>query len=386
MNNFYYYNPTELVFGKEAVLELSSKMPKGHENILLHYGGGSIKKSGLYDEIIEELEKTDVNIFELSGVEANPKLSLVKEGIQICKDEDITFILAVGGGSVIDSAKAIAAGVLYDGDIWDCFLGKDEIEKALEVGVVLTLPATGSETSFSTVVTNEDTKEKKGIDHDILRPVFAIMDPVLTMTLPDSQTFPGIMDIMSHVFERYITNTKEVDLTTNLCEATLTSVMDNAYKLLEDRNNYDARANIMLAGTIAHGGILGLGREEDWASHRIGHEITALYGTTHGVTLSIIMPNWMKYVYKDNIEVFKRMAIEVFKVEENKTDEEIALEGIEKLQEFIKDIGLPTSLSEIDIDDKDFELMAEKCTNGSTVGRFKKLDKEDVINIYNLAK
>ena len=386
MNNFYYYNPTELVFGKEAVLELSSKMPKGHENILLHYGGGSIKKSGLYDEIIEELEKTDVNIFELSGVEANPKLSLVQEGIQICKDEEITFILAVGGGSVIDSAKAIAAGVLYDGDIWDCFLGKDEIQEALPVGVVLTLPATGSETSLSTVVTNEETKEKKGIDHDVLRPVFAIMDPVLTMTLPDSQTFPGIMDIMSHVFERYITNTKEVDLTTNLCEATLTSVMDNAYKLLEDRNNYDARANIMLAGTIAHGGILGLGREEDWASHRIGHEITALYGTTHGVTLSIIMPNWMKYVYKDNIEVFKRMAIKLFNVDENKSDEDIALEGIEKLQEFIKDIGLPISLSEINIDDKDFELMAEKCTNGGTVGRFRKLDKEDVINIYNLAK
>lgn len=386
MNNFYYYNPTEIVFGEGAVAELSKKISREHRNILFHFGGGSIKKTGLYDEVIEEIKKLDVNVFELSGVEANPKLDLVKEGIELCKKEDITFILAVGGGSVIDSAKAIAAGVMYNGDVWDCFLGLHQVTKALPVGVILTLPATGSESSVSSVVTNEETKEKKSIDEDVLRPVFAIMDPKLTMTLPDSQTFPGIMDIMSHVFERYISRTKEVDFTSNLCEGTLKSVMDEAYKLKNDPKDYGARANVMLAGTIAHSGILGLGREEDWASHRIGHELTALYGTTHGVTLGIIMPNWMRYVYKEDVDVFVRMARNVFNVTEEGEADEIALKGIDRFTEFLKNINLPTTISELGVGDEDFELMAEKCTSAGPIGRFKKLTKEDVLNILEMSK
>lgn len=386
MNSFEYYNPTKLVFGKDAVEKLPEVLSRSHKKILLHYGGGSIKKSGLYDEVIKLLDKIDVKVVELSGVEPNPKLSLVRRGIEICKEEDISFILAVGGGSVIDSAKAIAAGVLQEEDIWKCFTGESSFSKALPIGVILTLPATGSETSSSSIITNEDGMLKRGIEDDCLRPEFAILNPELTLTLPEHQTFAGIVDIISHVLERYFTHTTNVDLTDNLSEATLKSVIKNGHKLKENPKDYNARAEIMLSGTIAHSGILGLGREEDWGSHRIGHEITALYGTTHGVTLAIVLPAWMKYVYKENVNRFVRFAVKVFNVsEDNKTPEEIALEGIERFESFIKDINMPISLAEYNIPTDEFELMAEKCTENGPVGRFKPLFKEDVVNILELA-
>lgn len=386
MNSFSYYNPTKLIFGKDSVAQLQ-ELISVNKKILLHFGGGSIKKSGLYDEVKSILYKQNIEVVELSGVEANPKLSMVRQGIQICKEEGIDFILAVGGGSVIDSAKAIAAGVLYDGDVWDYFTGKGTINKAISLGVILTLPATGSETSPNAIVTNEEGMLKMGIENDCLRPVFAILNPDLTLTLPSNQTFAGVIDIISHVLERYFTQTNFVDLTDNLCEATLRTVIDNAYKIKDDPTDYNARAEIMLSGTIAHSGILGLGRTEDWASHKIGHELTALYGTTHGVTLSIVLPAWMRYVYKSNVNRFARFAEKVFGVsKENKSLDEVALEGIERFEMFIKDINMPLSLIEYDIPTDNFELIASKCTKGETIGRFQTLNSDDVIKILNLSK
>ncbi|MEW9097339.1 MAG: iron-containing alcohol dehydrogenase [Clostridiaceae bacterium] len=364
MNSFYYYNPTELIFGKD-----------------------SIKRSGLYDEVIEILKSNHIEVVELSGVTPNPKLSLVKEGIKICRDENIDFILAVGGGSVIDSAKAIAAGVCYKEDVWELFTQNVELKEALPIGVILTLPATGSESSSATVINNEETLQKLGLESDLLRPKFAILNPELTLTLPNNQTFAGIVDILSHVMERYFTNTTDVELTDNLCEGTMRAVIANAYKLLENPNDYSARAEIMLSGTIAHSGILGLGREEDWASHRIGHEVTALYGATHGATLSMILPAWMKYVYKENIKRFARFSKCVFNIhDDEKTEEEIALLGIERFEGFLKDIHMPVRLKEENIPYDDFNTMAEKCTSSGSVGRFVKLSKGDVVKIFEMAK
>ena len=387
MNSFFYYNPTKLAFGRDSVEQLKKLMPARHKKVLLHYGGGSIKKSGLYDDVIKILREKEMEVVELGGVEPNPKLSLVRKGIEICKEKDITFILAVGGGSVVDSAKAIAAGVLYKGDIWECFTGKGSFNEALPVGVILTLPASGSETSPNSVVTNEDGMLKMGIASDCIRPEFAILNPELTLTLPDNQTFAGIMDIVSHILERYFTQTTDVELTDNLCEAALACVINSAYKLKDNPMNYEARAEIMLSGTIAHSGILGIGRQEDWGSHRISHEITALYGTTHGVALAIVFPAWMKYVYQENLGRFVRFAEKVFGVsKEGKSSEQIVLEGIDKFEGFIRDINLPTSLSEYNLPSENFEMMAKKCTKGNYVGGFKKLYYQDVINILERAK
>lgn len=387
MKDFSFHCPTNLVFGKGSVDRLGKLVSPEYKNILLHYGGGSIIRSGLYDKVKQILKDENCNVFELSGVEPNPKLDLVYEGIKICKENDIDLILAVGGGSVIDSAKAIGIGAKYQGDVWDFFLGTANVEDSLPVGVILTIPATGSEMSIGSVVTKAEGPDKLSVGHNVMRPVFAISDPEITLTLPEKQTFAGIMDILSHVFERYFTNTPNVDLIDELSEGTMRSVIKNAYILKEDPNNYAARAEIMLAGTIAHNGLLGLGRDDDWASHDIGHELSAFYGTTHGITLGIIFPAWMTYVYKENIDRFVQFATNVFNVKvEGKTKEEIALKGIEEFKRFLKAIGLPTSLSEADLPTDNFELMAEKATRGSVLGRFKKLEKQDVVNIYNLAK
>ncbi|MGO1470013.1 MAG: iron-containing alcohol dehydrogenase [Tissierella sp.] len=386
MNSFFYYNPTKIEFGKDSVEQLSKLIGDNHKKVLLHYGGGSIKRSGLYDKVIKILEDKEIEVFELGKVEPNPKLTLVREGIEICKKENISFILAVGGGSVIDSAKVMAVGVEYEGDVWDYFTGKADIESALPLGVVLTIPATGSESSPNAIVTNEDGMLKMGIEHDSIRPEFAILNPKLTLTLPTKQTFAGVVDIISHVHERYFTNTERVELTDGLCESTIRTVMNNGYKLKKDPMDYHARAEIMLSGTMAHSGILGLGREEDWGSHRIAHEMTALYGTTHGQTLSIVLPAWMKYVYKANVDKFVQFAKNVFHVEDMETPEETALEGIKRFEKFLKDMDMPISFTEANIPTDEFELMAEKASKGDIVGKFKKLDKKDIVNILELCK
>lgn len=387
MNNFNFYAPTKIVFGKGSVSKLNKVLKPEYKKVLLHYGGGSIKKSGLYDEVIKLLKDNGIEVLELSGVEPNPKLSLVHEGIKMVKENNVDLILAVGGGSAIDSAKAIGIGAKYEGDVWDFYLGKLQPELTIPVGVILTLPATGSEASTGSVITNEEGPYKRSTGGDIMRPVFAIMDPELTLTLPTNQTFAGVMDILSHIFERYFTNTKNVDLTDHLAEGTMKCVIKNAYKLIENPKDYDARAEIMLSGTFAHNGLMGLGREDDWASHQIGHQLSALYGSTHGDTLAIVFPAWMKYVYKNNVDRFAQFAEKVFDVSlEGKTKEEVALEGIGKFENFLKDMGLPKRLSEANLPTDKIELMAEKAVNGGTIGALRKLNKEDVVNIYNLAK
>jgi alcohol dehydrogenase YqhD (iron-dependent ADH family) len=387
MKNFSFNAPTNLVFGKGSVSELPKLIEGKYKKILLHYGGGSIKKNGVYDDVINALKKVDVEVFELGGVEPNPKLSLVEKGIKIAKKEGIDLILAVGGGSSIDSAKAIALGAVSDIDVWDYFMRKADPQNALDVGVVLTIPATGSEASMGTVVNNEKESLKLSVNHPILRPQFAIMDPQYTLSLPKEQTFAGVMDILSHIFERYFTSEKNVELTDALAEATMRTVIENAYKLIQNPMDYNARAEIMLSGTIAHNGLLGIGRVDDWASHNLGHQLSALYGTTHGVSLSIIFPAWMKYVYRDNLEIFNKFAINVFGVIDiAKSEEHIALEGIKEFEDFLKDIDLPTTFSAGKIPINEFEKMAEAAVILGSLGSLKKITKEDAINIYNLAE
>jgi hypothetical protein len=388
MMNFKYYSPTTLIFGKQVVDKLGDQIPESVKTVMLHFGGGSIKKSGLYDQVISILKSKNIQVVELGGVEPNPKLELVYRGIALCRERHVDLILAVGGGSVIDSAKAIGLGVMYEGDVWEFFMGKAQPKQCLPLGVILTLPATGSETSPNTVVTKEEGLLKRGLKTDLIRPLFAILSPELTLSLPPEQTFPGIMDILSHVFERYFTTTGSVDLTDAMCEGVMKATIDNAYKLKENPDHYDARAEIMLAGTIAHNGILGVGRLEDWASHRIAHEITALYGTTHGVTLAIIFPAWMKYVQAENPAKLAQFASRVFGVDENLTGGEsaIAAEGIRRFETFLGDMGLPKTFVEASLPTDEIDLMIEKAMIFGALGGYKKLETEDVRAIFELAK
>lgn len=389
MENFTFVSPTRIIFGRNTEETVGGQVKKYSKKILFCYGGGSIKKSGLYDRIVKSLKENGIEFIELSGIKPNPRLSTVRVGIKICRENDINFVLAAGGGSVLDTAKAVAVGVPYSGDVWDFYLGKAEVKAALPVGAILTIPATGSEASNSSVITNEDGWFKKGINTDLIRPVFAIMNPKLTFTLPPYQTACGAADIMAHVMERYFTNTQHVDLTDRLCEGTLKTIINNAPLALENPRNYDARAEMMWASTIAHNGVLGTGRETDWASHKMEHELSGIYDIAHGAGLSIIFPAWMKYVYKHNIKRFVQFAVRVWDVDLSfDSEEEIALEGIKRMTEFFKKMGLPVKLSEINIPDDRFEEMADKCTSSDTklIGGFVKLKKSDIINIYKLAK
>lgn len=381
MEDFTYQCITKIIFGKQSEELVGEEVKQFGKKVLLHYGQGSIKKTGLYDKVVASLEKAGVEFIELSGVVPNPRLSLVNKGIDICKKEKIEFILAVGGGSVIDSAKAIAAGVYYNGDVWDLF-SKDIVpEKALPVGVVLTIAAAGSEASIATVITNEAGPTKCSSTSQVFRPKFAIMNPELMYTLPKFQTACGIVDMMAHIFERYFTNTKNVDLTDKLCEGTLKSIIKNARIVMDKPKDYNARANLMWAGTLAHNGLLGTGREEDWASHGIEHELSAYYGIAHGAGLAIIFPAWMKYVYGQDIERFAQFARNVWDVQ-TKDSEEAALKGIESTESFFREIGLQTTLKELKIDNKKFEKMAEGAEDR---GNFVKLSKQDIVKIYQIA-
>lgn len=388
MEDFRFQNDTEIIFGRDKEAEVGQEVANYADNVLLHYGGGSIKEYGTYDTVKNSLEEAGLEVHELSGVQPNPRLSLVREGIRLCQEEGIDFILAVGGGSVIDSSKAIALGVKSDRDIWEYYDGDaEEIpEDILPVGVILTLAAAGSEASTGSVITKEEGKLKRAFDHRALRPEFAILNPELTTTLPDYQTASGAVDIMAHVMERYFTNSESVGLTDRLCEGTLRTIIDNLPKLMEDPEDYDARAEVMWASTVAHNDLLGTGREEDWASHGIEHEISGIYDVTHGAGLAVVFPAWMKYVYEHDVERFAQFADRVWGVETDYQNlEETALEGIYRTEEFFSRIGLPISLSEMDIDDSRIEEMAEKCTADGPVGNFVELNKEDVEEIYRLA-
>ncbi len=386
MESFKFQNETKIIFGKDTDLEIGSEVSKYSKKVLLHYGGGSIKKTGLYDRVIKSLKGKNIDFVELPGVEPNPRLGLVKKGIKKCREEDINFILAVGGGSVIDSAKAIAAGVKYEGDVWDFYKGEGELEEAISIGVILTIPATGSETSDATIITNEDGWYKRAYAHNKLRPKFTILNPELTYTLPSYQTAAGGVDIMSHVFERYFTNTESVELTDRLCEGVLKTMINNLPIVLEEANNYDARAEIMWAGTIAHNGLLGTGRIEDWSSHMIAHEISGIYDLAHGAALSIVFPAWMRYVYLTNLNRFVQYASRVWNLDFDFEDKEkTALKGIEMTEKFFKEVGMPTSLKDAEIPKERIGEMADKCMPLGTIGNFKKLYKEDVLSILELS-
>ncbi len=388
MDNFTFHNATKIIFGKNTENLVGQETKLLADKVLLHYGGGSIKKTGLYDKVMSSLKAAGVEVIELSGVLPNPRLSLVNEGIRLCRENNIGFILAVGGGSAIDSAKAISIGVPYEGDVWDFYSGKAEVKESLPVGVVLTIPAAGSESSDSSVITNEDGWYKRGLSTGHIRPVFAIMNPELTYTLPDYQTACGAADIMAHIMERYFTNTQNVDLTDRLCEATLKTMILNVPKILNNPKDYAPRAEVMWAGTIAHNDLLSTGRVGDWASHRIEHEMSAIYDIAHGAGLAIVFPAWMKYVYKHDVARFAQFAHRVWNVDDNLfSPEEMALKGIASLETFLSSIGLPVKLSQANIDDSRLEEMADKCTgsNTYTVGSFVKIRRQDALNILKLA-
>lgn len=388
MLNFKYQNPTKIIFGKATHKDVGTLINPETARMLLVYGGGSIKQNGIYNDVVDSLDENGVRYIELKGVKPNPRLSLVREGIELCKEKRINFILAVGGGSVIDTAKAIAAGVMTDNDIWTYFADQTkEIEKALPLGVILTMPAAGSESSINAVITNEESGLKRSIASPAIIPKFAILNPELTFSMSPDQIAQGASDILSHLFERYFTQIKNVDFTDRLLEAAMSSVLVNGPQALKNPMDYDVRAEIMWTSTIANNNLLGTGRVPDWGAHYIEHELSAMYDIPHGTGLSIITPAWMKYVYKANIDKFLQLAIRVFNVGwsfENK--DSLVLEMIKRLEMWYFEMGLPTRLREVKIGDDQFKEMAERCLYGRDhIGSFKKLDKQDVLSIYKIA-
>ncbi|KEZ48392.1 MULTISPECIES: iron-containing alcohol dehydrogenase [Metabacillus] len=382
MENFTYHNPTKLIFGKDQLQQLQTEVPKYGKNVLLVYGGGSIKRNGLYDKVLAELEKTGSNVFELSGVEPNPRLSTVHRGVNICKSENIDFLLAVGGGSVIDCTKAVAAGAKYDGDAWDIVTKKHTPSEALPFGTVLTLAATGSEMNAGSVITNWETQEKYGWGSPLTFPKFSILDPVNTYTVPQDQTVYGMVDMMSHVFEQYFHHTKNTPLQDRFCESTLKTVMETAPKLMKDLENYELRETILYSGTIALNGSLQMGYRGDWATHNIEHAVSAVYDIPHAGGLAILFPNWMRHTLDENLDRFKQLAVRVFEVDtEGKSDRDVALEGIDKLSAFWSSLGAPSRLADYDITDEKLDLIADKAMANGEFGNFKKLNKEDVLAI-----
>jgi len=392
MLNFDFYSPARILFGRDTEKQIGALLKPHARKVLLHYGGGSIKRSGLYDTVTASLKQSGVEYVELGGVVPNPRLSLVHEGIALCRREGVDLILAVGGGSAIDSAKAIAMGVYYDGDVWEIYEEGKEIEKALPVATILTIPAAGSEASGDTVITNEVKQLKYGYGSPRLRPLLSIVNPEFFFTLPKNQIANGVADMMSHVFERYFTNTLHTDLTDGLCETVLRTIMKNAPLVLADPGNYDAWCEVGFGGTVAHNGLLGMGRAQDWACHGMEHELSAIYDVAHGAGLAVLTPAWMQYVYRDNVNMFVQFAVNVMGVGGSFRDPDaIIQEGIAQLREFFRRMGLPGTLRELGIDESKLELMAKKATGAAfgeenPIGGLKKLYWQDVLGIYNLAR
>ncbi|MCJ0932783.1 iron-containing alcohol dehydrogenase [Virgibacillus halodenitrificans] len=385
MDNFTYQNPTKLIFGKGQIDALPQEVEKYGKKILLVYGGGSIKRNGIYDNVMKKLAEIDAEVLELSGVEPNPRISTVRKGVEICKEQGVEFLLAVGGGSTIDCTKAIAAGAKTDVDMWDIVTKKEAATDALPFGTILTLSATGSEMNRGSVITNWETNEKHGWGSPYTSPQFSILDPEHTVSVPKDQTIYGMVDMMSHVLEHYFHQATNTPIQDRFCESVLKTVMETAPKLLNDLENYEYRETIMLSGTLALNDMLSMGLRGDWASHNLEHAVSAIHDIPHGGGLAILFPNWMKHVLDEtNVGRFKQFAIRVFEVEqEGKTDFEIANEGIQKLREFWNSIEAPSRLADYSIDEQSVDDMAERTVIASPeFGNFKKLTKEDAAAIF----
>ena len=384
-----FYSPTCFVFGKDSEKE-TGKMVKrfGGTKVLIHFGGGSVIRSGLIDRVKASLDAENIPYLELGGVKPNPRSGLVYEGIDLCRKEGVDFILAVGGGSTIDSSKAIAAGTVYDGDFWDFYSGK-YIENALPIGTVLTIAAAGSEGSPDSVITKEEGMFKRGATGDAIRPKFSILNPALTQTLPPYQTAAGITDIMAHLYERYLTNTKEVEVTDRLIEALMMTLVHEGPRVIADPNNYDARANIMWAGMMAHNNAVGVGRSQDWNSHDIEHELSALYDCTHGAGLAIVMPAVFTYVLNHDVTRFAQVAVRVWGCKMDFYHPEVtAKAGIEALHSFLISLGMPKNFAEIGAKEEDIPQLVDVLCNGNgrtgTLNGFVTLNEEDCTAIYKL--
>jgi alcohol dehydrogenase len=383
MQNFTFWNPTKLIFGKGQLEQLKQEIPHYGKKVLVVYGGGSIKRSGLYDKVINLLNEIDAQVFELPGVEPNPRITTARKGVEICKTEGIDVLLAVGGGSVIDCTKLIAAGAKYDGDAWDLVTRKAAVKEALPFGTVLTLAATGSEMNSGSVITNWETNEKYGWGSPFTFPKFSILDPEHTFSVPRDQTIYGIVDMMSHVLEHYFHLEENTLFQDRMCESLLITVMETAPKLLENLESYEHRATILYSGTMALNGILNMGYRGDWATHNLEHAVSAVYDIPHGGGLAILFPHWMKHNLKVKPERFKQLAVRVFGVDpEGKSDEEAGLEGIRKLREYWNSIGAPARLADYNIDDSKLEIMADRAMVYGEFGNFTKLNREDVLTIY----
>lgn len=389
MDNFTFYSPTYFVFGKDEEINAGHYVKRfGGSKVLIHFGGGSAQKSGLLDKIRSSLKNEGIRFVELGGVKPNPRDGLVYEGINFCRKENIDFILAVGGGSVIDSAKAIAAGAVYDGDFWDYYEGKT-VDKALPIGTVLTISAAGSEGSGDSVITKEKGMFKRATTGEALRPKFSILDPALTQTLPAYQTACGITDILAHLYERYLTNTKDVEVTDRMIEALMLTMIKEGPIAVADSNDYQSRANIMWAGMMAHNNSCGVGRSQDWTSHNIEHELSALYDCAHGAGLAVVMPAVFTYNLKHDVMRFAKVAVRVWGVEMDFEHPEVtALEGINALRRFLKSIGMPGNFAELGAKEEDIDELAHKCcygdVNTGTTGGFVTLNEDDVKAIYRL--
>jgi alcohol dehydrogenase YqhD (iron-dependent ADH family) len=388
MDNFTFYSPTYFVFGKAAEKQTGQHVKRyGGKKVLIHYGGGSVVKSGLLDRVKASLDAEGISHVELGGVKPNPRSGLIREGIELARKEKVDFLLAIGGGSAIDSSKGIALGVPYNGDFWDFYEGKP-VTEALPVSVVLTLAASGSEGSTDSVVTNEDGMYKRCADGDVLRPKFAIMNPELTMSLPPYQTASGVTDIMSHCMERLFSHTKDVEVTDRLCEAILLSMIKEGRRVMKDPTHYEARANIMWAGMVAHNNITGVGRQQDWGTHHMENELSTMYGCSHGAGLAILFPAWMTYAMaKQDISRFVQFAVRVWGCQMDFEHPEVtAKEGIAAFKEFVRSIGMPTTITEIGGKEEDIPILAKNMFHNSpNHGSFLKLTEESVMEIYRLA-
>ncbi len=391
MYDFSYCAPTKVCFGRGSEEQLEGLIAERKcKCVLLHYGGESAVRSGLIKRVRWALERAGAAVVELGGVKPNPRLSLVNEGIKLCKDKGVDFILAVGGGSVIDSAKAIGMGCVGGGDVWDYYCKKRVPQGTIPVGVVLTIAAAGSEMSKSSVITNDKTATKCGVNAELSRPVFAIMNPELTASVPAYPTACGCADILMHTLERYLTGGETLKLTDSIAEALMTTVISSSKAVMRDLSNYEARANLMWASSLSHNGLTGLGNDGgDWCTHSLGHELSALYDTPHGAALTAVWGSWARYVYKNCLNRFHRFAVQVMGVRPNGTCGELALKGIEAAEEWFAGMGLPTSIKQLGVKptEADLKLMAEKCAanNGGSKGSCMKLHVEDMLAIYTAA-